>query len=272
MNSHNLLFTEAADFKSLFLSDKYVIDQSENIYEAEYDINNEQAEKYNKRAGKYICIQADSDFFNSDFKEKKLIKRLTSAMLRLLSSVNYKGGKALIVGLGNSTITADSLGIGVSSSIDIIKDKITTLSPQVSSLTGIESYDIIKGVAESVKPELIMAVDTLSTRSVERLGRSFQLSNAGIEAGSGVNNAKTPLCYKNLGINVIAIGVPLVIYVKSIISNIINSGAINYEQAKSEIKQLNADNLIVTPSNIDYIVKKLSVILAKTINNALKSA
>ena len=89
-------------------------------------------------------------------------------------------------------------------------------------LTGIETSDIIYGVVQKVKPDFIIVVDALASRSIERVNATIQISDTGIHPGSGVGNKRKELSKDALGIPVIAIGVPTVVDAVSITSDAID--------------------------------------------------
>ena len=164
----------------------------------------------------------------------------------------------------------------------------------VLGATGIETYDIIAGVTEKVKPDIVITVDSLSSRSVSRLASAFQITDTGIAPGSGIGNHRFRLDRESLGTPVIAVGVPLVVYASTIANEIIdeytlrkkkllkNSG---YRGENPKDNKYNDENLkaavinstvtdilgdlIVTPKDIDVICGDCAYILALAINSAV---
>ena len=121
----------------------------------------------------------------------------------------------LAVGLGNRELTVDSLGPRVIDNLFMTHHRegegLCGLAPGVMAQTGMETADIVKGVAGQTKPDVVIAVDALAARSASRLGTTIQLTDTGITPGSGVGNHRNSLTKESLGIPVIAIGVPMVI-------------------------------------------------------------
>ena len=152
---------------------------------------------------------------------------LISATVKAIKTVfDHSFKSALVVGLGNTDITPDALGPFVCDRVlatrhlsDKLKQdlgltalkSVCGLTPNVLGKTGIESYDLISAAVKKTSPDIIIAVDALACRSPERLCKTIQISNSGITAGSGVNNARKTLNRQNIGVPVIAIGVPTVI-------------------------------------------------------------
>jgi spore protease len=226
----------------------------------------------------YFTYEIRDSLFCHDELKEALSELVTGALVELLKRNKYKKGhKTLVVGLGNEKMTADSLGAITVGGLQITRHliegraggfskyaNISAIKSSVSGITGLQSFDIISGVVEKTQPELVIVVDTLACKSVSRLGRAVQLSDDGIEPGSGVNNAKTKLSKQSLGVPVIAIGVPLVIYVKDIIRE--------YVEQNHNVN-INSDSflysLVVAEKEIDVTVEDFGYVLAHSINTAL---
>ncbi|MBR6773900.1 MAG: GPR endopeptidase [Clostridia bacterium] len=202
----------------------------------------------NKPPGKYVTLL--SPVVTQGFTEQypRLVRAIKNSLEKMV-----KGRKnCLVVGLGNRKMTADSLGEAVISRVVVTGEGgVRTFCPQVSGVTGIESYDAVCAIVGKIKPEVVIAVDSLCAASQERLGTAFQLTDTGITPGSGVNNARARLDKTALGVDVISIGVPLVVYASTL-------------GAKKE------DELIVTPKDVDLLVQECATIIANSINATLR--
>ncbi len=164
---------------------------------------------------------------------------------------NYKS--ILVVGLGNRHISSDNLGANAIRYITPkLKGKINvvTLSTGVTSQTGISAFDIIKNIVSSHKIDCVILVDALCASAPNRLTTSYQIHNAGISPGSGVDNDQKTISKQTLGVDVISIGVPLVMY------------AYSFGEEKY-------GNMIVTIKDIDIVSKKIARIVGNAINMAL---
>ncbi|HHU43193.1 MAG: GPR endopeptidase [Bacillota bacterium] len=205
---------------------------------------------------------------------------LAGALIEVLKRNKYRRGKrTLAVGLGNEKMTADSLGSKTVDGLQVSRHflnegsllkgdmaNLSAIKSSVSGVTGLNSYDIIRGVIATTKPDFLIAIDTLASKSLSRIARAVQITDYGIEPGKGVNNSKTILSESTLGIPVIAIGAPFVIYVMDIIREyIINNGG----QVKdiSELK-----SYVVTAKDIDISVEEYGYVLSRAINIALNTA
>jgi spore protease len=257
-----------------------------------YDVsilNDQGSKKFNKPVGRYITIEAD-DFYQKDLDfMHKIASMVAKAIDECLGAANPK--TVLAVGLGNKHMTADSLGpmtvdkliinrhIQSEHNINIGGVLLCALSPGVLGITGIETYDIIKGVAEKVNPDIIITIDALASKSTHRLSSAFQVTNTGIVPGEGVGNHRFMLSEQTLGMPVISIGVPLVVYASTLSLDIIEQcfaktpelAPDKAQEAKlvSNILTSALGELVVTPKDIDAIVQKCAYVLALAINQAI---
>jgi spore protease len=187
-----------------------------------------------------------------------------------------KDDNVLVVGIGNEGMTADALGAKTLRFLEITehfykegimergKGRLSCIAGFVPGVTGITSFDVIKGVAEQVEPSVIIAVDTLATRYADRLARVIQISDSGITPGSGVGNARRSLDALSLGVPVIAVGVPFVIYAKNIA---IAEAERSAENEKASEEKFN--DLVLTPKDVDLSVDAYARIIAAGINQAV---
>lgn len=172
--------------------------------------------------------------------------QIVQAMATCLRSYNYKFDKILLIGLGNAKYISDALGEMVLDNLPVANEKMAKFKPQVGRITGIESHDIIISAKKIVKPTLLIAIDSLATNDISRIGKSIQITNVGLTPGSGVGNSRKIMTAKSLGVSVIAIGVPLVASVSS-----------------------DGNKRLVIPIDTEDIVEKLSKIIANGIRQIL---
>lgn len=274
----------------------------------EVEVLNENGEKaVLKKVGKYITMEiSDLNYLNED--EKENIKEEVSKVIKNLIGDNKKES-VLIVGLGNISVTPDALGPKVVKSIDVTRHlikfakelvepdtrAISAISPGVLGTTGIETSEIINSIVEKTKPDIIIAIDSLASGSIHRIGNTIQFSNTGITPGEGVRNKREGLNKETLGIPVIAIGVPTVVDMATITNEAIDKmidnakneigNEVNKEQQENILKVfetleqdtrydmianvLNTQNYIVTPKEIDNVIDSVSDIISSGINLAV---
>lgn len=209
----------------------------DNIKIAYVDIDDQGAKVLGKKAGSYITIYADGVKKQDTLKQEQAAKILAKELEQLLIKNNISSNRVgLIVGLGNWNVTPDALGpmtaeqILVTSHLFKMEHEtvakgyrpVAAVTPGVMGVTGIETSDIIHGIVEKIKPDFVIAIDALASRSIERVNETIQLSDAGIHPGSGVGNKRKELSKDTLGIPVIAIGVPTVVDAVTIASDTID--------------------------------------------------
>ena len=154
--------------------------------------------------------------------------------------------------------------------------QISALIPGVMAKTGMETVEIIKGVISETKPDVIIIIDALAARSVKRLNRTVQITDTGIHPGSGVGNYRQALTDENLGVPVIAIGIPMVVDAGTIVCDALEKVSKEYAGAKESLNfirnnsNLQLNNMYVTTKNIDETTKRLSFTLSEAINMALE--
>lgn len=194
-------------------------------------------EKIGKKHGNYLTIEAHGIREENTELQQKVENIFANEFNQfLINNKISKNASCLIVGLGNWNVTPDSLGPRVCEDIIVTRHlfelqpesveegyrPVSALVPGVMGLTGIETSDIIFGVVEKSKPDFIIAIDALASRSIERVNATIQISDTGIHPGSGVGNKRKGLDQETLGVPVIAIGVPTVLDAVTIVSDTVD--------------------------------------------------
>ncbi len=253
----------------------------EDISVTTIEITNEDAaKKMMKPIGKYITIEVAGIL-----EEQEDIKNNAGLLLsKELSKMIQKkyDTKVLIAGLGNKMVTPDSLGPETVSKVYITRhlftmtgadgdDSVSCVSciiPGVMATTGIETAETILKAVEITKPDVVIIIDSLAARNIERVSTTIQLTNTGISPGSGMGNNRVGINKESIGTEVIAIGVPTVIDVKTIIRDSLKE---NISEAKviDEYIDKYEEQMIVTSTDIDAIVKDFSEVIANGINITL---
>ncbi len=248
-------------------------------------LTNEASSALSKPKGDFITIE--SPLLNSEIPriDAKTIKKVSKTLFET-GNINKKQS-ILVVGLGNSDITPDSLGSKVVEKLEITRHLakyspellpkehrlVSAITPGVLGTTGIDTCEIIKGIVEKTSPELVIVIDALAAKEIHRVGTTIQISNAGIVPGSGVKNNRNEISHKTLGVPVVALGVPTVVSVPSIVhdatDNILDESEKN--RVINSITLNKKYDFMVTPNTIDDIVENLSSIIAKSINKTLNS-
>lgn len=278
-----------------FVQSKFFI-CSNLITREHFDIENvAQSKYYKKDIGQYEILSIP-DPINLTCNEEKIITDELSKILKgLLGKITHKS-KIIVVGLGNRHISADSLGTAICKKINIVLKnnylpQVMAICPSVMGLTGIETYEIVRGVIDRVKPSHLILIDSLCAGDESRLCKSIQVTNTGVCPGSGIGNKRK--CIDNsLAPTVVSIGVPLLIYSSTFLDSKLNRYNINltringvmqklqkstnlaeFTELLRDIKGLIKDEdskTIVTTKDIEEDVEIISELIAKSINDTLK--
>lgn len=265
-------------------------------------VNEKGAEALGKPIGNYITLDIKKLKLAEVEDIQKAAELVTKELKELIDKHAEKQGDILIVGLGNAYVTPDSLGPKVVKDIDITRHllkyapeyidpstrPVTAIAPGVLGTTGIETVEIIKGIVDNIKPKLIIVIDSLSSKSIERISSTVQIADTGIVPGAGVGNARNEISKNTLNIPVIAIGVPMVVEAATIASDSIDLFIEKLQQEAQSNEYLNQlkdvdkyelirealapkdYNLIVTPKEIDDLIENMKDVLARGINFALQ--
>ena len=223
-----------------------------------------------KGRGKYITLESGSLSRFSDCYEN-MAQELADEIRQLVPD-----GEIFVAGLGNRDITPDAVGVQTAEKVLATRHlqdeldseeeefltslrRVSTFAGGVMGQTGIETAELIKAVCRETKPSAVIAVDALACSDISRLGTTIQISDSGISPGSGVSNARKELSQANLGIPVIAVGVPTVVDMHTIVRSL----------AGIDIDS-DLPNMMVTPRDIDRLTERASQLIAFGINLALQ--
>lgn len=236
------------------------------------------AKRLGKAVGKFITLEMNS-FSNEAQVSGGRLKAITESIKELLPDGD---GTILVAGVGNEDITSDALGPETASLIFATRHiteevqravgfseglrSVAAVSTGVLGKTGIESGEYIKSICKAVKPRCVITIDALAAGSVERLGKTVQMSDTGIAPGSGIGNSRARIDEDFLGVPVIAIGIPTVVDAISLSSELSGVSPEKLDKTKLE----NGGRMIVAPKDIDLLVKNASYLLALSINCALQ--
>ncbi|MBR0277513.1 MAG: GPR endopeptidase [Clostridia bacterium] len=267
--------------------------------------NDEGCKALGKTKGNYVTLEMPQYLHETRENFDLIVKTFSNELKRMIPK---KNGVVLVVGLGNRNITADALGPKVVDGLlvtrhlfDLMPEDIEegivpvcALSPGVLGITGIETNEIIKGVTDRIKPDLVIAIDALASRSLDRVMTTIQLTDTGITPGAGVGNTRGGINYETLNIPVIAIGIPTVVDAATMANDTIDMVIDNlyentdkdskfYDVIKKidkkdkygfidEVLSKNFTNLVVTPKEVDEIIDDLAEIVSDGINICMHSS
>ncbi|MEW6173056.1 MAG: GPR endopeptidase [Bacillota bacterium] len=256
-----------------------------------------------KPRGTYITIDAPALRDNDRRAHEQIVELLSKKLELLIQNMHLpEGASVLVVGLGNWHATPDALGPRAIDYTLVTRHlhryapaelhgntrEVSAIAPGVLGVTGIETAEIIQGVVEKTRPNVIITVDALAARSVERIATSIQIADTGISPGSGVGNDRIGINQESMGIPVIAIGVPTVVHAAFIANDAMDRlwQELNknpnmqrvYKLLHPEIVKTVVDDLLkpfggrlmVTPREIDSLIQNTAKIIAGGVTTALQ--
>lgn len=274
-----------------------------------------------KMPGHYVTLEVPGLRHHNTELQDRVATRFAQEFSQYMMRLNIaKTAKVLVIGLGNWNVTPDAIGPIVVENLlvtrhffELTPDRVnpgfrpvSAVSPGVLGITGIETSEIVQGIVEKTKPDLVIAVDALASRALERVNTTIQIADTGINPGSGVGNKRKALNQETLNVPVIAIGIPTVVdavtitndtidYILKYFQNQMNRqngsatydhGAVNQQflgtigglsdqdkrQLIHEVLSPLGQNLMVTPKEVDAYVEDISNIVANGLNAALHEA
>lgn len=293
--------SDHVEVQGVSLEEKY--DEEREIKVTTVKIETENGAKImGKPVGTYITMEAPNMAVPDEDYHEEISKELAMFLERFIKA-DKEDYSVLVVGLGNRKVTPDALGPYVVDNLNITRHivkeygkyamgeenvrLISAIVPGVMAQTGMETVEIIKGIVRETKPDLMIAVDALAARSSKRLNRTIQISDTGINPGSGVGNHRNAITEETVGIPVIAIGVPTVVDAATIVNDTMENliaalessetlrgvgvvmqgynAAEKYELVK-ELISPHLNGLFVTPKDIDETVKRISYTISEALN------
>ncbi len=296
LGSYNIHTDLALEDKERFESDNVEISgvSVEEFYDEEHEIRVTEvkiltengAKNMRKPIGTYITMEManlvlpDEEYHHAVAKE---LAKYVGNVLRL----KEKDYTALVVGLGNRDVTPDALGPHTVECLNVTRhivkeygkyamgpetaNMICAIAPGVMAQTGMETYEIIKGIADTTEPDVVIVVDALAARNTKRLNRTIQIADTGIHPGSGVGNHRNEISKETLGIPVIAIGVPTVVDAATIVRDTMENllSTLDSDDKYEMMQELIAPHLygmFVTPKDIDESIERIGATIAEGLN------
>lgn len=273
-------------------------------------VENEAGERaIGKIKGHYMTLEVPGLRSKDTDLQDRVATKFAQLFATYLEQLNiHKDAKVLVIGLGNWNVTPDALGPLVVENMMVTRHyfelmpeqvsdgyrQVSALAPGVLGITGIETGDIVQGIVEKIKPDLVIAIDALASRALERVNTTIQISNVGIHPGSGIGSKRKGLTQQTLGIPVIAIGVPTVVFASTIVTNSMELIIEHFRKETNHaeailglIEKLNGDerlglvkevleplgyDLLVTPKDVDEFIGDIANIIANGLNAALHEA
>ena len=250
------------------------------------------AKAMGKPVGIYVTMEAPAMVEPDEDYHREISECLAKELLNLLPGSEDEQS-VLVVGLGNREVTADSLGPQAVDNLLITRhivreygkaayncekmNLVSALEPGVMAKTGMETAEIVKGVVRETDPDVLIVIDALAARSIRRLNRTIQITNTGIQPGSGVGNHRNALTKESLGVPVIAIGIPTVVDAATIVADAMEK-LLEEEKEVDAVKLVSRqqtnfpelNNMYMTGKDIDAVIKRVSYTVSEGINIAME--
>ncbi len=232
------------------------------------------ASRLGKAIGRYVTLGFPSREDQGENDAERITNAVSDEIKRLAGSMCPDGVcSVLVAGLGNRNITSDSLGPLCTDGINVTRHlgekyppAVAAISPGVLAQTGIETLELIRGAAENCSPSLVIVIDALAARSLDRLARTVQLSDTGISPGSGIGNHRKRISAETVGFPVMAIGVPTVVDSATLVIDALEKAGIEeYPETLIPVLEKGSE-FFVTLKDSDSAVSELSRILFDALN------
>lgn len=275
-----------SDLRGVRVEEEYQEEKDIRITKVMIDTKNA-AKIMGKPVGIYVTMEAPALVEPDEDYHREISESFAEELLALVPE-SERELSVLVVGLGNREVTADALGPQVVDNLYITRhvvkefgkaayncskmNQVSSLEPGVMAKTGMETAEIIKGVVNETKPDLLIVIDALAARSTKRLNRTIQISNTGIQPGSGVGNHRNALTKEELGIPVIAVGVPTVVDAATIVGDALKKWMDEETDNKfdSRLAFAELNNMYMTGKDVDAVIKRVSYTLSEGINIAME--
>lgn len=253
--------------------------------------DNEASQLLDKPKGAYLTLECPLLLERDPDARLAMASLLAEEIGRMLPDGDVSA-PVLVVGLGNRSITPDALGPGVVDRTLVTRhmlgapwaqsgmNSVCAVAPGVLGITGIESMELVEALVKAISPRAILCVDSLAARDSHRIGCTIQLTDTGIQPGAGVGNHRKPLTCQSVGVPVISVGMPTVVYAATLARDAFawladrQDDGKDHEAALQDMEQTllggEIGEMIVTPREIDAIIQDASGIIASAVNRALQ--
>jgi spore protease len=262
-----------------------------------------------KQIGHYVTIEVPGLRRKDSDLQDRVATKFAKEFEFFLEKVGIaRDAKALIIGLGNWNVTPDALGPLVVENVMVTRHyfelmpdqvspgyrQVSALAPGVLGITGIETSDIVQAIVAKSRPDFVVAIDALASKSLERVNTTIQIADSGIHPGSGIGNKRKGLTREVLGVPVIAVGVPTVVYASTIVGSIMELMIRHFKQRTDntqaifgaleslteeerlgmvrEVLQPIGQDMLVTPKEVDEFIEDIANIIASGLNAGLHEA
>lgn len=245
------------------------------------------AERIGKPMGCYVTVDCGNVLMLDEVEHERVRCALAVEIREMAERISDcrvgSGFSVLVVGLGNSEITSDAVGPETVSRLSVTRHlrqtdhalfstvglcEISAFLPGVLGKTGLEAVELVRGAVSAVSPDLVIAVDALCARSAERLASTVQISDAGIQPGSGIGNRRCALNAETVGAPVMALGVPTVVESSTLVYDALRRGGCDAPSEELRLALEKGKGYFVSPKEIDLLARAAGVLLAGALEKA----
>lgn len=194
------------------------------------------AREIGKSAGRYITLEGEPSDFG-----------MTALLQRALGRIVPERGRLFAAGLGNPDITPDSLGALSVRGITKRKTRhflLSAIETDVAAKTGLDTAKLVRAAARELPADCVVVIDALACNNPRYIGKTVQITDAGLIPGSGAGSRREQISRKTLGVPVAAIGVPTVTALSSVTKNPADS------------------SFLVTTGDVDVIVRQWAEVIS----------
>lgn len=254
----------------------------------ELSITTKEASKnLEKPCGRYLTVECGRIDRLNDTDHRALSHLLAGELRGTVQRLTHKAAdtnlSVFVAGLGNADLTPDAIGPQTVRRLTATRhlrqyegelyravgcSALSAMSPGVLGQTGIETSELLRGAVNAIHPDVIIAIDALTARSCDRLCATVQLSDTGIEPGSGVGNHRRAITQRSMGVPVIALGVPTVVNSATLVWDALNEAEIDQTDPRLQKVLETGKSFFVSPKESDLICKSVAKLFARAIGLA----
>jgi len=245
------------------------------------------ARRVGKPAGRYVTLTCgdvtEMDEATAARVRCALAVEVRDMAARMAGKSIGPGFRVLVAGLGNGRLAADAVGPETVGRLSVTRHirrqngalfstlglcEIAAVCPGVTGQTGMETVEVVRGAAENVRPDVVVAVDALAAREVTRLCGTVQLSDTGIHPGSGVGNSRKALNAETVGFPVLGLGVPTVVESATLVADAMKKAGVAPDEATLTRALRGGRGYFVAPGQIDLLVPAAATLIAAALEKA----